>query len=71
MRASGTILATVGALAAAAQASGFALPPYLNHNDLYHLIQIVAMLPFYQGGKRLRTFRPACDRGQRRSGLEA
>jgi Family of unknown function (DUF6962) len=46
----------VSALAATAQASGFALPPYLNHNDLYHLIQTVVMLLFYQAGKRLRTY---------------
>jgi hypothetical protein len=44
------------ALAATAQAYGFALGPYLNHNDLYHLIQTVAMLLFYQGGKRLRIY---------------
>ena len=47
----------VSALAATVQASGLALGPYLNHNDLYHLIQTVAMLLFYQGGRRLRAYR--------------
>lgn len=46
----------VSALAATVQASGFAPYPYLNHNDLYHLIQIGAMLLFYQAGKRLQTY---------------
>lgn len=46
----------VSALAAAVQASRFTLGPYLNHNDLYHLIQIGAMLLFYQGGTRLQTY---------------
>lgn len=49
----------ISALAATVQASGFALGAYLNHNDLYHLIQVVAMLLFYQGGKRLRTYSAA------------
>ena len=46
----------VSALAAIVQASGLTSGPYLNHNDLYHLIQIGAMLLFYQGGKRLQTY---------------
>lgn len=36
-------------LAALAQASGFALLRHFNHNDLYHVIQIAAMLVFYRG----------------------
>jgi len=54
-RASPWILAGVGvsALAAAVQASGFAPHRYFNHNDLYHVIQIAAMLLFYTGAKRL------------------
>lgn len=54
-RASPWILAGVGvsALAAAVQASGFAPHRYFNHNDLYHVIQIAAMLFFYTGAKRL------------------
>lgn len=51
----------ISALAATVQASGFTLGAYLNHNDLYHLIQVVAMLLFYQGGKRLRTYSVAAD----------
>jgi hypothetical protein len=47
----GWMLAGVGvSLAAAlAQASGVALHRHFNHNDLYHVIQIAAMLLFYKG----------------------
>ena len=50
------ILAGVGVsvLAAGVQASGLALHRHLNHNDLYHLIQVAAMILFYVGAKRLR-----------------
>lgn len=34
---------------AAVQQSGFALHLHLNHNDLYHLIQVVALILFYRG----------------------
>lgn len=49
------ILGAVGisALAAAVQASGYALHPHFNHNDLYHVIQIVAMILYYKGAKLL------------------
>jgi len=49
------ILAGVGASLAAAgvQASGFDLHRHFNHNDLYHVIQIGAMLLFYAGAGRL------------------
>ena len=49
------ILAGVGVsvLAAGVQASGFALHRHFNHNDLYHVIQIAAMILFYVGAKRL------------------
>jgi hypothetical protein len=55
-RASRWILAGVGVsvLAAGVQASGFALHRNFNHNDLYHVIQIVAMILFYAGARRLR-----------------
>ena len=55
-RASRWILTGVGVsvLAAGAQASGFALHRHFNHNDLYHVIQIAAMILFYAGAKRLR-----------------
>ena len=36
-------------VAAGVQASGFDLHPHLNHNDLYHLVQIAAMILFYRG----------------------
>lgn len=44
----------VSVLAAGVQASGFALHRHFNHNDLYHLVQIVAMGLFYLGGAGLR-----------------
>ncbi len=55
-RASRWILAGVGvsALAAGVQASGFALHRNFNHNDLYHVIQIAAMILLYAGARRLR-----------------
>jgi len=55
-RASRWILAGVGVsvLAAAVQASGFALHRHFNHNDLYHVIQIAAMILLYAGARRLR-----------------
>ena len=47
----GWMLAAVGVsvLAALAQASGVGLHRHFNHNDLYHVIQIAAMLLFYRG----------------------
>jgi hypothetical protein len=50
------ILAGVGvsAAAAAVQFLGIALHEHLNHNDLYHLIQIAGMVLFFRGGKLLR-----------------
>lgn len=55
-RASRWILAGVGVsvLAAAVQVSGFAPHRHFNHNDLYHVIQIAAMILFWAGVKRLR-----------------
>lgn len=41
----------VSVIAGAAQASGIALHPHFNHNDLYHVIQIAAMFAFYRGLK--------------------
>ncbi|HEY3077812.1 MAG TPA: hypothetical protein VGJ74_21780 [Burkholderiales bacterium] len=43
--------------AAALQASGFDLHRHFNHNDLYHVIQIAAMLAYYRGVRRLADFR--------------
>jgi len=39
----------VSVAAALAQASGVALHRHFNHNDLYHVVQIAAMLLFYRG----------------------
>ena len=49
------ILAGVGlsVAAGAAQASGLSLHRHFNHNDLYHVIQIAAMLLYYRGVQRL------------------
>jgi hypothetical protein len=49
------ILAGVAVSLAAAlvQAGGFAPHRQFNHNDLYHLIQIAAMVLFYRGARRL------------------
>jgi uncharacterized protein DUF6962 len=41
----------VSVLAGVAQASGIRLHEHFNHNDLYHMIQIAAMLAFYRGLK--------------------
>lgn len=50
------MLAGVGisVIAAGVQASGFALHRHFNDNDLYHVIQIAAMVLFYVGARRLR-----------------
>jgi len=39
--------------AGAAQASGFDLHRHFNHNDLYHVIQIAALVAFYRGVRRM------------------
>jgi hypothetical protein len=50
-RFNGWMLAGVGAsvLAGVVQASGFSPHAHFNHNDLYHMIQIAAMVAFYKG----------------------
>lgn len=40
----------ISIVAAAVQQSGWALHEHFNHNDLYHLIQIVALWLLYRGG---------------------
>jgi hypothetical protein len=49
------ILAGIAASVAGAlvQASGFTLHRHFNHNDLYHVIQIAAVLLLYRGARRL------------------
>src|SRR5258707_12560361 len=37
----------------AAQASGFDLHRHFNHNDLYHVIQIAALVAFYRSVRRM------------------
>jgi hypothetical protein len=42
------VVSVIGALV---QQSGFALHRHFNHNDLYHLIQLVALWLLYRGGR--------------------
>ncbi len=53
------ILAGVAASAAAAlaQSSGLDLNEHFNHNDLYHVVQIVAIALFYRGTATIRDWR--------------
>ena len=48
----GVAVSIVGALV---QASGFKLHEHFNHNDLYHVIQIAALVLLYRGAKRLQS----------------
>jgi trimethylamine:corrinoid methyltransferase-like protein len=48
----GVAVSIVGALV---QASGFTLHEHFNHNDLYHVIQIAALVLLYRGAKRLQS----------------
>lgn len=47
---SGILLSVVGAVV---QATGLAPHPHFNHNDLYHVIQMVALWAFFRGGLEL------------------
>jgi hypothetical protein len=40
------------------QATGLAPHPNFNHNDLYHVIQIAAMVLLYRGARRLSDLAP-------------
>ena len=53
----GAILAGVAlsVVAGLVQASGFKPHEHFNHNDLYHAIQIVALVLLYHGAKRLQS----------------
>lgn len=53
----GPILAGVAVSIAGAlvQASGFRVHQHFNHNDLYHVIQIAALVLLYRGAKRLQS----------------
>jgi len=55
------ILAGVGAslAGAAVQAAGLAPHPHFNHNDLYHVIQIAAMVLYYRGVATMQDRRSA------------
>lgn len=46
-------------LAAAAQQLRWGLGPHLNHNDIYHLIQAVALYAFYRAGRWFGRAAPA------------
>lgn len=43
----------VAVLAAAIQASGFSLHQHFNHNDLYHVVQMIALYLLYRAGTLL------------------
>ena len=47
----------VSFLAAGIQLSGLALAENFNHNDLYHVIQMLALVLFYRGASRLQDVR--------------
>jgi len=44
----------VSAIAAGVQQSGFALHEHFNHNDLYHVIQLLGLYLLYRGGALYR-----------------
>jgi len=52
----GAMLAGVAlsVIAGLVQASGFRLHEHFNHNDLYHVIQTVAVIFLYRGARQLR-----------------
>ena len=45
------VVSVIGALV---QQSGFALHRHFNHNDLYHVIQLVALWLLYRGGLQMK-----------------
>lgn len=47
----------VSFLAAGVQLSGLTLAEHFNHNDLYHVIQMLALVLFYRGASRLQDVR--------------
>jgi hypothetical protein len=47
----------VSFLAAGVQLSGLTLAENFNHNDLYHVIQMAALVLFYRGASRLQDIR--------------
>jgi hypothetical protein len=53
------LLALPGRHAAAVQRSGFSLHRHFNHNDIYHVIQMVGLYVLYRGGTQLRDRRPS------------
>lgn len=46
----------VSGIAVGVQASGLAIAPYLNHNDLYHLVQMIALYLFYRAATLLKDY---------------
>lgn len=47
---------SVSVSASIIQASHFTIAPSFNHNDLYHVVQIIAVSLFYQGARRLKDY---------------
>jgi hypothetical protein len=55
----------VSFLAGLVQATGVGLHHHVNHNDLYHVIQMLGLLLLYHGGRAWRSL-PAADVGSQR-----
>jgi hypothetical protein len=47
----------VSFLAAGVQLGGLTLAEHFNHNDLYHVVQMLALVMFYRGASRLQDVR--------------
>jgi hypothetical protein len=48
------ILVSLGG--AGIQASGFSIHKYFNHNDLFHVIQMIGYLLMFQGGMEIGIY---------------
>ena len=56
---SGVVVTLLGAIA---QQSGISIHAHFNHNDLFHIIQVVGLALFFRGVSALRARAPAgCD----------
>lgn len=49
----GVVVSFIGA---GVQVSGFDLHPHFNHNDLYHVIQMLGLFLFYKGARNLNDY---------------
>jgi hypothetical protein len=60
----------VSVAAAVVQRAGFALHAHFNHNDLYHVIQLVALWMLYRAGRELAGDVPATTSATDRSTIQ-